>query len=55
MADDTISYWDWESRSLRALLKDFFLFLFLFNPILQNQFRIIKIFFIKSFMNFIFK
>lgn len=21
MADDTISYWDWESRSLRALLK----------------------------------
>lgn len=28
MADDTISYWDRESRSLRALLKDLLFFIY---------------------------
>ena len=41
-------------EGLNIQLKDFFDSYFFFNTISQNQFRIIKIFFIKSFINFYF-
>ncbi len=47
MADDTISYWDWKSRSLRALLKDlyslFILFIKTISLLQNNQFKIFKL------------